>query len=104
MRSKALRLAALAAALAPADAVRLLGRVPDPEAAREAGRLAPLPRAARLAALAAAASGEGSAPGPRFPGERPRVAAALARAVDPAPGSTAEVHPLLRRLARERVS
>ncbi len=84
------RLVALAAVLAPARAVRLLGRLQDPEGAeavRRVGALALAPRRARLAALASALPGAGSA-SPTLPAS---------------PGTLPD-HPLARRLEVERRS
>jgi hypothetical protein len=95
-------LCALAAAVAPRHAADWLRRAPTPGSAEAAARLAPLPRAVRLAAVSAAAP-----PPCRSPAaptrERLRVAAvlaALASGRDPAPG----VSPVLLRLCRERLA
>lgn len=80
------RLVALAVTLAPARAVRLLGRLGGPggsEAARLAGALATAPRRARLAALAASLAEPGTQARPSASPPCPR-------------------HPLLRRLELER--
>jgi hypothetical protein len=80
------RLAALAAALAPARAARLLSRLGDPDGAavvRLAEGLATAPRRLRLAALAAALAEAGAAARPWIGAPRPS-------------------HPLLRRLELER--
>ena len=81
------QLVALAAALAPERAARLLRRLGSPgdgEAVRLAEALAAAPRRARLAALAASLPGEEPATAPR---------------AGPLPS-----HPLLRRLELERRS
>jgi hypothetical protein len=95
-------LCALAAAVAPRRAADWLRRAPAPGSAEAASRLALLPRAVRLAALAAAAP-----PPRRHPtapaAERPRVAAVLAALASgraPAPG----VSPVLLRVCRERLA
>jgi hypothetical protein len=78
------RLVALAVTLAPARAVRLLGRLGDPgegEAVRQAQALAGAPRRARLAALASS-----------LPDQRG----------GPLPAGSLPSHPLLRRLELER--
>jgi hypothetical protein len=95
-------LTALAAAFAPARAAACLSRAPDAALAAEAARLAPLPRAERLDALASALVAQ-PPPSPRArelvaAAERPRVAAVV-RGV----GGGA-VRPLFARLVLERVS
>jgi hypothetical protein len=94
-------LPALAAAFLPSRAAALLARQPDPEQTRRAERLAPLPREARLAALAEALAAR---PGPSRQAleaaaarERPGLAAAL-RAGE----ATAATLPVLRRLVTEQ--
>jgi hypothetical protein len=71
------RLVALAAALAPTRAARLLGRLPQGEVAAAvalAKVLAGAPRRARLAALAAALAETPEAAGPGAPGLHPLLA------------------------------
>jgi hypothetical protein len=100
VNASARRLAALAAALAPDTAARLLARGPDPGAAAEATRLARAPRAERLRALSAALVTEGAAGTSRAPRpspERARIAALAAAPGAPVP----DVAPLILRLLRE---
>jgi hypothetical protein len=99
------RLAALAAALAPADAPRIISRGRSPACAAETARLAALPRTDRLAALAAALAVPAAAADRHGSqrAERPRIASLLS---DVGGGRTARpgVSPLLLRVIRERTA
>lgn len=83
-------LAALAAVFAPTRAPAALARTPDPALGAEGARLAPLPRAERLAALAEALPAAPSAsPRAREAAaivERPRLAALLRAGAEGAGG------------------
>lgn len=94
-------LAALAAAFLPSAVAAVVARHPEPALAREAARLAVLPRPERLAALAEALAAR---PRPSLAAredaaarERPRLAAALRAGEEADPLS-----PLMARLLLER--